>query len=49
MENIKPFGFIADPTEINLKSFNNLYFAPYHKPVCHISNPKPIPVFSLWS
>lgn len=48
MENIQPFGFIEDPMEINLKTFNNLYFPPYHKPMCVINQILKVFLFSVF-
>lgn len=48
MENIQPFGFIEDPMEINFKSFSNLHFPPYHKPMCAINQTLKVPLFSVF-
>lgn len=48
MENTQPFGFIEDPMEINSKSFNNLYFPPYHKPMCAINQILKVSIFSVF-
>lgn len=48
MENTQPFGFIENPMEINFKSFNSLYFPPYHKPMCAINQILKVSLFSVF-